>query len=368
MDEEELENEDVVIPTDPETPDTDPTPSDPSIPEGETPGTPDGGDTTPEPEKIPTKRVQYYVLRTRTKILSDEEAKERRIAIYKHEQDPSQPEPEPIEEIELFTYKSPDEEVNCFIQLDEELFGKIEPDIIDAPENPKESEIPKEPVDPDDGIQTTAEGDDIDPVDPPTDPSDPPAEPEPEVPEEPKKEVKLPEGLEIIKKITTQEELYAYETDKESGEVEEVVVSYDTTLCYYYTFYMDEKDKPEERVSGVCDDCKHCILGRFPFSRYLCSKHIWLDKVSGLEFALPCREFNSFGECELWEEKPEEDDLIDDGTSDDSNDSETGGGNGSIDDGGTDDSTPNLDGNDSSGDGVDGDLSGDGTEGDGING
>lgn len=312
MDEEELENEDVVIPTDPETPDTDPTPSDPSIPEGETPDTPDGGDTPPEPEKIPTKRVQYYVLRTRTKILSEEEAKERRIAIYKHEQDPSQPEPEPIEEIELFTYKSPDEEVNCFIQLDEELFGKIEPDIIDAPENPKESEIPEEPVDPDDGIQTTAEGNDTDQVDPPTDPSDPPAEPEPEVSEEPKKEVKLPEGLEIIKKITTQEELYAYDTDEESGEVEEIVVSYDTTLRYYCTFYTDEKDKPEERVSGICGDCKHCVLGHFPFYRYLCTKHTWLDKVSGLESALPCRDFNNFGECELWEGKPEDEDLIED--------------------------------------------------------
>ena len=135
MDEEELENEDVT--TQPETPDTVPTPSD--TPDGdETPDTPDNGDAPSE--KIPTQRVQYYVLRTRTKILTEEEAKERRIAIYKHEQDPSQPEPEPIEEIELFTYKSPDEEVNCFIQLDEELFEEIEPEVIDSPEEPSEGE------------------------------------------------------------------------------------------------------------------------------------------------------------------------------------------------------------------------------------
>lgn len=363
MDEEELENEDVVIPTDPETPDTDPTPSDPSIPEGETPDTPDRGDTPPEPEKIPTKRVQYYVLRTRTKMLSEEEAKERRIAIYKHEQDPSQPEPEPIEEIELFTYKSPDEEVNCFIQLDEELFEEVEPNIIESPDEPESPETPEEPEDPDDGIQTTAEGDDTDPVDPPTDPSDPPAEPEPEVPEEPKKEVKLPEGLEIIKKITTQEELYAYETDEESGEVEEIVVSYDTTLRYYYTFYTDEKDKPEERISGICNECKHCVLGHFPFHRFLCKQHTYLDKITGLEFALPCRDFNEFGECELWEEIPPEDDTEepeDDvpgfGDEDDETDENGGSGDSNVDDSDIDDSDSGVGGDTS--DENEGDING----------
>lgn len=117
----------------------------------------------------------------------------------------------------------------------------------------------------------------------------------------------IPAGCLYIKNVVMP---YTDETvDEESGNVstEEKTCQLD----FYYTYYK-KSEEVEKRIKGVCFSCIYFLKGR-RFRRYLCTnpKHIFKDYVTGKTFEGDCRDFNTSGECPLYESFLSEDENTD---------------------------------------------------------
>ncbi len=205
---------------------------------------------TDESEKVPVKFYEYFFKITKTKILSEADEKQRRIAVSNGIA------VEPLEIVSCFQQRSNDEELNVLLKFNEDEFVSIET-------------IPEDAV----WFRTKTEN--------------------------------------VIE--------YSYKTNEETGETEEIEDNYLVKTESYYRLYDGEKDKPEERVSGLCIECNNSKLVSFPFPHFVCKKRKHVCGVTGREFYFRCRDFNEYLECNLWEKIPEEEESAEDDTNEEGN-------------------------------------------------
>lgn len=190
--------------------------------------------------KIKTKFYEYFVKITKTKVLSAEEEKKRRIIAAKGES------VEDIETVECYHQNTKDEELNIFKKFSDEEYDAIN---------------------------------------------------------------ELPEDVKWFKSKTENIVEYSYDENENSEEIEETENKYIILTEFFYRLYEGEKDKPEDRVSGLCVECKYALLSRFPFPHFVCSKRKRICGVTGREIYFRCKDFNEYLECNLWEPIPPEEEI-----------------------------------------------------------
>ena len=253
----EADNNPIDTPSNPETGSPD-TPDLPEIPE-------DSNSSTEDDKKtIPVNLIKYYVKISKKKVISEETRKQYRIDYYAKAKDEGQEDPieiPPMEEenpvISYASFESKDEEIDIFISHDKDTWRE-------------ESELPEN----------------------------------------------ISENIIKFTSATETEYEYIPVTDKEGNETyDEIEVGYEIEITYYFSFYEGEKEAPDSKNCGFCVRCKHVHFMSFPFPHFVCDAHKRTNYVVGMDRYLPCKDFNRFGECLLYEEDMDEiveDEILED--------------------------------------------------------